>query len=118
MQEKSSSKFSNVLKLAGAFAAFIMGSGYQSGQEIIQFFSSYGYLGILGGFISMFLFAWSALACMSYGFKNKQNAEQIGKHPFDHWFVFQNNKESAAYKVGKAVSVFLNISFQSSFLEL
>lgn len=33
-----------VIKFAGAFIAWVIGSGFATGQEILQFFSSYGYL--------------------------------------------------------------------------
>ena len=33
----------NVVTFAGAFIAWIIGSGFATGQEILQFFTSYGY---------------------------------------------------------------------------
>lgn len=48
----------NVIKYAGAYIAFIIGSGFATGQEIIQFYTSYGIWGIGSIAISMFLFAW------------------------------------------------------------
>ena len=32
-----------VMKYAGAFIAWVIGSGFATGQEILQFFTSYGY---------------------------------------------------------------------------
>ena len=32
-----------VIKIAGAYVAWVMGSGFATGQEILQFFTSYGY---------------------------------------------------------------------------
>ena len=32
----------NVMKFAGAYIAFLIGSGFATGQEIMQFFSSNG----------------------------------------------------------------------------
>lgn len=32
-----------VIRIAGAFVAWVMGSGFATGQEILQFFTSYGY---------------------------------------------------------------------------
>ena len=34
--------FLTVLKTAGAFIAFLIGSGFATGQEIMQFFVAYG----------------------------------------------------------------------------
>ena len=35
--------FKKVFKTAGAFMAWVIGSGFATGQEVLQFFSSYGY---------------------------------------------------------------------------
>ena len=35
-----------VLTYAGAIVAFLIGSGFATGQEILQYFTSYGYSGI------------------------------------------------------------------------
>jgi len=48
----------NALKIAGAFMAYLIGSGFATGQEAMQFFVAYGYKGIIGGLISMFLFIY------------------------------------------------------------
>ncbi|MDH4064867.1 MAG: hypothetical protein OEW19_10750, partial [Acidobacteriota bacterium] len=49
-----------VLKVAGAFMAFLIGAGFATGQEILQFFASEGLRGVGGGFI--FLAAGTYLA--------------------------------------------------------
>ena len=37
-----------VFTFAGAFIAFLIGSGFATGQEVLQYFSSYGYMGLAG----------------------------------------------------------------------
>lgn len=37
-------EFIHTLKYAGAFIAWVIGSGFATGQEILQFFGSYGYM--------------------------------------------------------------------------
>ena len=37
-----------VLTFTGAVIAFLIGSGFATGQEILQYFTSYGYWGIFG----------------------------------------------------------------------
>jgi len=64
----------NVIKFAGAFVAFMIGSGFASGQEIMQFFTSYGLLSIGGALISMFLFSWCGAVFMGRGYENKDDA--------------------------------------------
>lgn len=62
-----------IFKFAGAFTAFMIGSGFATGQEVMQFFTAYGIWSIGGIFISMFLFAYSGAVIMKYGFENKNN---------------------------------------------
>lgn len=55
MEGKTSSK--NILKFAGAYVACAIGSGFATGQEILQFFTAHGTLSIAGSFITMVLFS-------------------------------------------------------------
>ena len=43
----------NVFKFAGAFIAFLIGSGFATGQEILQYFTAYGMKGILAGIFTL-----------------------------------------------------------------
>lgn len=45
MTEKSSK--SKIIRIAGAYVAWVMGSGFATGQEILQFFTSYGYRSVI-----------------------------------------------------------------------
>lgn len=47
----------NSLQIAGAFVGLIVGAGFASGQEIMQFFTSFGWYGIVGGIIAAFGFS-------------------------------------------------------------
>lgn len=50
----------DIATIAGAFVAFSIGSGFATGQEIMQFFSSYGILQSLGACaIATVLFMWA-----------------------------------------------------------
>lgn len=46
------SNFSNIARIAMAFVGVVVGAGFASGQETLQFFSSFGYWGLLGGVIA------------------------------------------------------------------
>ncbi len=46
------SNIKNILGIAMAFVGVVVGAGFASGQEILQFFSSFGYWGLLGGVVS------------------------------------------------------------------
>jgi uncharacterized membrane protein YkvI len=59
-----------VLSLGGAFIGLCMGSGFASGQEVIQFFTSFGLLGSLGaGTVALLIFTWVASTVMVDGKK-------------------------------------------------
>jgi len=46
------------VKIASAFVGVIVGAGFASGQEILKYFTSFGYLGIIGVFVSTALFSY------------------------------------------------------------
>ena len=58
----------NVIKIAGAFIAFIIGSGFATGQEIMQFFTSNGLYSLVSILISLILFVYFGSTIMSSGF--------------------------------------------------
>ena len=56
------SDFKNILRIAMAFVGVVVGAGIAAGQETLQFFSSFGYWGLLGGVVSGLCFAVLAMA--------------------------------------------------------
>lgn len=66
MEEKIS--LLNVMKIAGAFIAFIIGSGFATGQEIMQFFTSNGLYSLLSIIISLILFTYFGSTVMAAGY--------------------------------------------------
>ena len=40
--------FKEVSRIAGAFVGVIVGAGFASGQEILQFFAGFGAIGVAG----------------------------------------------------------------------
>lgn len=58
----------NVMKVAGAFIAFIIGSGFATGQEIMQFFTSNGLYSLLSIIISLILFTYFGSTIMIAGY--------------------------------------------------
>ncbi|MFT8930684.1 MAG: transporter [Sporolactobacillus sp.] len=55
-----------VWQIAAAYIGTIVGAGFASGQEIIQFFTSYGEWGALAAVISALLMAWIGTKMMIY----------------------------------------------------
>ncbi|WP_075618719.1 YkvI family membrane protein [Paenisporosarcina indica] len=46
------------LQMGSAFIGIIVGAGFASGQEILQYFTSFGYMGLIAALISTVLFAY------------------------------------------------------------
>jgi len=60
-----------VIAFAGAFSAFLIGSGFATGQEVLQYFASYGYMGIAGALVTMILLLYVGVSFISVGQENK-----------------------------------------------
>lgn len=56
-----------VLKISGAFLAYLIGSGFATGQEALQFFAAYGLNGVLGALLSVVLFIYICASLMKAG---------------------------------------------------
>lgn len=57
----------NVVKFGGAYVACAIGSGFATGQEIMQFFTAFGKYSICAGLIALVLFSWFGRAIMEKG---------------------------------------------------
>ncbi|MBA4536503.1 hypothetical protein H1Z61_04910 [Bacillus aquiflavi] len=55
------------LQIAGAYIGLIVGAGFASGQEILQFFTSFGIFGMLGTLVATFLFAFLGMQITQLG---------------------------------------------------
>lgn len=64
-----------VFQFAGTLVGTLIGSGFASGQEVMQFFTSYGTLGIIGSVVTTVLFAVLGAVFMSYGYRHAQSAD-------------------------------------------
>lgn len=59
----------NVIKFAGAFIAYLIGSGFATGQEILQYFTSYGYYGLLVGLFTVVCLIYVGGEFMTVGYQ-------------------------------------------------
>ena len=67
---KNQVRTGKVITFAGAIVAYLIGSGYASGQEALQFFASYGVKGCLGSLLlALFIFMWVGSTIMEDGRK-------------------------------------------------
>ncbi|RFA35596.1 hypothetical protein CAI16_07315 [Virgibacillus dokdonensis] len=56
-----------ILQIASAFIGIIVGAGFASGQEILQYFTSFGYIGTIGVIISTALFTYLGMILTRLG---------------------------------------------------
>ncbi len=57
----------NSIRIAGAYVGLIVGAGFASGQEILQFFTSFGWAGTFGVALATALFAWLGMQITRWG---------------------------------------------------
>ena len=57
----------HIIKIGSAFIGIIVGAGFASGQEILQYFTSFGTLGIAGALVSTALFAYLGMVLTRLG---------------------------------------------------
>ncbi|WP_052074127.1 hypothetical protein [Tetragenococcus muriaticus] len=54
-------------RIAMAFVGIIIGAGFASGQEILQYFTSFGIWGIIGTIVSVFIFGFFGFVIVDMG---------------------------------------------------
>lgn len=65
-----------VLKMASAFIGIIVGAGFASGNEIMTYFTSFGFLGIFGAVICTALFAYLGMVLTRLGSRLRTNSHK------------------------------------------
>lgn len=56
-------------QIGGAYVGLIVGGGFASGQEILQFFTSFGFKGLLGGLIATIGFMLLGMIILQFGYE-------------------------------------------------
>ncbi|MDS9471494.1 hypothetical protein [Sporosarcina pasteurii] len=64
------------VQMGGAFIGVIVGAGFASGQEILQFFSSFGLIGIVGALVATGLFAFIGMNLTQLGSRLQTTSHQ------------------------------------------
>ena len=72
--EKRRTNWGQAFKFMGAVLAFAIGSGFATGQELLQYFTAYGYQSILVGIVFLIIFIYS-----NYCFAVAGNREKFTK---------------------------------------
>ncbi len=88
--DSSTVSIKKVISFAGAFIAFLIGSGFATGQEIMQYFSAYGFKGIAGGIVVFLLFLYVGVSFITTGYEHK----------------FPNGSDIFEYYCGKKIGKF------------
>ena len=70
-QELKQMDYKEILKFSGAFIAWVIGSGFATGQEILRFFSSFGYASYGIVIINLLGFLWIGKTLMLTGYAHK-----------------------------------------------
>lgn len=86
----------NVMKFAGAYVACAIGSGFATGQEILQFFSGHGLASIAGTLVTTVLFSWCGGMFMKHGYEKQ----------------LQEPSEIMGFYFGSKLAKFFEILFQ------
>ncbi|WP_085993227.1 YkvI family membrane protein [Oceanobacillus senegalensis] len=66
----------DILRIGSAFMGVIVGAGFASGQEVLQYFTSFGLLGTIGAIISTALFAYVGMALVWLGSRERTNSHK------------------------------------------
>lgn len=90
--EKQNVSLNKVIMFAGAFIAFLIGSGFATGQEVLQYFAAYGYMGILGVAVVFVLFLYVGVSFITVGQREQ----------------FEKSNEIYTYYCGKVVGTFFD----------
>lgn len=93
--------FKNVVKYAGAIVALLIGSGFATGQEVLQYFTSYGWQGTFAVLLMLVLMTYVMVAFMNAGSREK----------------FENGNDIYYYYAGNILGKFYDY-FSSFFLFL
>lgn len=70
-----------VLRLSGAYCAFLIGSGFATGQELLQFFAGFGWAGLAGALLYFVFGAYLAWSLLLAGRRHAlHNSDEVFRH--------------------------------------
>jgi len=93
-----------IIKYAGAFIAWVVGSGFATGQEILRFFSSYGYASYGVVLLNLIGFLFIGQIMLLKGYENKKEEK------FNHFKFYCGNKLGTVYSWLVSVTLVLLMS--------
>lgn len=99
----STTNWGLVFVMAGAMTATLIGSGFATGQEIMQYFVAHEWTGILGVIVTFLTVGFSSDAFFKEGLASKQNLDS----PNGIFKVFAGDKIGGLYKYIALITLFL-----------
>jgi uncharacterized membrane protein YkvI len=76
-------QWKKAFQIAAVYIGTIVGAGFATGKEIIEFFSQYGFIGLFGIFISGYLFIFFGIKMMVIAVRiNAKSYEQLNNYLF------------------------------------
>ena len=76
--ENSKTSILRILQLAGVVCAYLIGSGFASGQELLQYFASYGIAGIGAAIVAGIIMTYCVISFFKLGkSENISNAHEV-----------------------------------------
>ncbi|MGJ9458069.1 YkvI family membrane protein [Oceanobacillus sp. CF4.6] len=69
-----------IFQISSAFVGIIVGAGFASGQEVLQYFTSFGTIGIIGAIIATALFAYMGMVMTRIGSRMQATSHQDAIH--------------------------------------
>lgn len=109
-QTPSSVNWSRVVIMAGAMIATIIGSGFATGQEIVQYYVSWGWWGALGVIAAFIGFAFIGHTFLTVGYDRAADL----KKPNDIYRVFCGKYLGTFYNYFSVFFLFLSYSIMIS----
>lgn len=69
--ERNALNIKQVLAIAGSFIAFLIGSGFSTGQETMQYYVAYGFKGVAGAAVVFLLLAYVGTSFILAGYRER-----------------------------------------------
>lgn len=101
--DKNSSRWQTVMVMAGAMMASLIGSGYATGQEVIQYFVSKGWMGLVSIFVMFLCFAFMGYTLFTTGYRHQDKLENTN----DIFELYSNKMIGKFYEYLSIVVIFL-----------
>jgi uncharacterized membrane protein YkvI len=99
-------RWGEIFTYAGAFVAYLIGSGFASGQEAMQYFTAFGIKGALGAAVlTLIIYIWFSITFMQDGYRLKDEL----KFPNDIFQYYCGKYLGRFYEV--YIPIFLFLTF-------